>query len=445
MKRLSVALALLIALGTNATARADTILPTPPGGGDMEGLTYDGMSLYLFGYCCTIYRLDPVTAAVLSTIPAPFYIGDMEYDGVGRLIYTNLGSNTVEEMDLAGNILSSFGVPFRPGAIAFDGTLLYIWDFDSSRLLVTTRGGIVMNDFITPVRPSAAVFDASTGHILTIDAFSPTVEVISTDGTLLDGYSVPLNPPATSLSGITIVGTSLYVEGASVPGGHADQIHVFDAVCGNGDIGPAEQCDDGNTANGDCCSSTCQFETNGSPCATDGNPCTVDACDGAGSCLSQPPTGCKTAGKSLLLLKNDSDDARDKLAWKWLKGAATVIGDLGNPASTTNYTLCVSAGTAAASIALPSGPGWQAVGTTGFRFKDSSGTPKALLKSGSGGKAKALVKGKGTNLPDTLVPMLPLPVTVQLVNDKNSTCFGAVYDSGDVKKNDAKQFKAKAQ
>jgi hypothetical protein len=55
------------------------------------------------------------------------------------------------------------------------------------------------------------------------------------------------------------------------------------------------------------------------------------------------------------------------------------------------------------------------------------------------------VKGKGTNVPDTLAPMLPLPVTAQLVNDTNNVCFEAVYNSGDVKKNDATQFKAKAQ
>lgn len=50
------------------------------------------------------------------------------------------------------------------------------------------------------------------------------------------------------------------------------------------------------------------------------------------------------------------------------------------------------------------------------------------------------MKGKGTNLPDTLAPMLPLPVTTQLVNDTNSTCFEATYNTAI--KNDAKHFKA---
>src|SRR5206468_5095592 len=32
------------------------------------------------------------------------------------------------------------------------------------------------------------------------------------------------------------------------------------SICGNGFLDPGEQCDDGNTLAGDCCSPTCQFE-----------------------------------------------------------------------------------------------------------------------------------------------------------------------------------------
>jgi cysteine-rich repeat protein len=56
-------------------------------------------------------------------------------------------------------------------------------------------------------------------------------------------------------------------------------------VCGNGAVDGVEQCDDGNTLPGDCCSATCQFEANGSACADDGNPCTNDTCNGAGACV----------------------------------------------------------------------------------------------------------------------------------------------------------------
>lgn len=76
-------------------------------------------------------------------------------------------------------------------------------------------------------------------------------------------------------------------------GGSADAfvaMVAYDAPtppCGNAitEAGLGEQCDDGNTLDGDCCSSTCQYEMAGSPCASDGNPCTPDTCDGAGMCV----------------------------------------------------------------------------------------------------------------------------------------------------------------
>jgi cysteine-rich repeat protein len=86
-------------------------------------------------------------------------------------------------------------------------------------------------------------------------------------------------------------------------------------TCGNGSMDPGEQCDDGNRLGGDCCSATCQLESNGSPCddgslctqldacsegscaglpvdCADGNLCTGDLCDSAAGCLNPPvPNG----------------------------------------------------------------------------------------------------------------------------------------------------------
>src|SRR5262249_50318422 len=57
------------------------------------------------------------------------------------------------------------------------------------------------------------------------------------------------------------------------------------ALCGDGFVDPPEQCDDGNTQNGDCCSSTCQFE---SGTCDDGSACTVgDTCQ-SGVSVSTP-------------------------------------------------------------------------------------------------------------------------------------------------------------
>ncbi len=62
--------------------------------------------------------------------------------------------------------------------------------------------------------------------------------------------------------------------------------------CGNGSPESGEQCDDGNTRDGDCCSATCRFEAAGSSCA-DGAFCNgAETCDGAGTCQAGTPVDC---------------------------------------------------------------------------------------------------------------------------------------------------------
>ena len=57
------------------------------------------------------------------------------------------------------------------------------------------------------------------------------------------------------------------------------------AVCGNGVVELNEQCDDGNTDAGDCCSAACTYEAAASTCGDTGTECVVqDTCDGAGNC-----------------------------------------------------------------------------------------------------------------------------------------------------------------
>jgi len=65
---------------------------------------------------------------------------------------------------------------------------------------------------------------------------------------------------------------------------------VAGTKCLNGVLDPGEDCQDGNVTDGDCCSSRCRFEPAGSACTNDGNTCTDDVCDGAGTCAHPPNT-----------------------------------------------------------------------------------------------------------------------------------------------------------
>ena len=167
-----------------------------------------------------------------------------------------------------------------------------------------------------------------------------------------------------------------------------------------------------------------------------------------GICPDAPLDGCRSPGNSLLLLKNKAADTADTLVWRWLNGESTALADFGAPTATTNYALCVYAGSSAAEVAMPAGPKWHLAGRRRFKFKDPSRTPDgvqaSLLKSGATGHARVWVKAKGENVPDSLMPPLPLPVTAQVVNDAN-LCFEAVYGAPDMIRNDARQFRAKTQ
>lgn len=67
------------------------------------------------------------------------------------------------------------------------------------------------------------------------------------------------------------------------------------SVCGNGISEPTEQCDDGNTVNGDCCSSVCQLVSSGTTCRGAAGECDApEQCTGtSGAC---PPDQLRPAG-----------------------------------------------------------------------------------------------------------------------------------------------------
>ena len=90
---------------------------------------------------------------------------------------------------------------------------------------------------------------------------------------------------------------------------------------------------------------------------------------------------------------------------------------------------------------------WSPIGTKGYKYNDATGAAggitKVLVKSGAAGKSKALVKGKGANLPDFTMPLdTTTPgVVIQLRNNATGKCLTSAFTTP--KKNDAKQFSAK--
>jgi cysteine-rich repeat protein len=196
-------------------------------------------------------------------------------------------------------------------------------------------------------------------------------------------------------------------------------------VCGDGIVqgGCGEQCDDGGTSAGDGCSPTCQVEP------------------GLG-CAAFPLSGCRgsvVSAKSQIQFTDKAPDSKDRMKWKWAAGAATPVGDFGNPAINTDYQVCVydqsglrldarapHAGVCAAKAC------WKATGTNGFKYKDKDLTPDGIsqivLKAGISGKAKIQVQGRGSLLAMPSLTSLTQPVTIQ-IQATNGICWETVFSS----------------
>ncbi len=153
------------------------------------------------------------------------------------------------------------------------------------------------------------------------------------------------------------------------------------------------------------------------------------------------------AGKSSLQIKDDPDNDKDSLKWKWNKGVSTGVGDFKTPtAAGATYRLCLYDASGATQPLLeadiPNGvvmalcgtkPCWTPTGTSGFKYKNKAATPEGItdvkLKAGAAGKAQVQVKGKGALLGPPGIAGLVTDVVVQLIIDDGGTteCFKTAF------------------
>src|SRR5439155_424317 len=132
------------------------------------------------------------------------------------------------------------------------------------------------------------------GHTVLVSfAMDPAAGAVSCADTKGNSYSAVVDfANGSGTSGVRTVvfaarivaATGSYLaDGTTVFARWAATIATFGAAsCGNGVVEAAEACDDGNLANGDCCSSACTIEAAGTVCRAAAGACDVqETCTGS--------------------------------------------------------------------------------------------------------------------------------------------------------------------
>jgi sugar lactone lactonase YvrE len=375
-----------------------------------------------------------------DTLCDPFGIA---VDGHGNLYVADADNNRVVEYDKP--------VPFGGGSPGTPGS-----SGDVTADLVFGQGGVFNAATCNNGARSAA--SLCTPMTVSVDPFGSVFVTDACNNRIL-GYPEAANPPTNVTAmlefGQGAMGTD-FADGVSNAGGLSSNslsLCVFRSEPGVatdsdgsvyvGDVGNARVLEyDGGFL--------------GAPLVTTTTSTTSTTTTLPVACPPAPRAGCAAAlaQKATLVVKNNADDTKDLLVWKWKNSADVATVDFGNPLSTSDYRLCLYddsvasqprlLATAHADGTCGGKPCWKAT-ATGFTYKNSALTPDGLLlvvlKSGGAGKAKIVVKGKGANLH---VPPLPLttPVTVQVSRSDGGPCWQAVYSVP--RENDAGAFKAKS-
>ncbi|HEY2774685.1 MAG TPA: hypothetical protein VGK20_11625 [Candidatus Binatia bacterium] len=206
-------------------------------------------------------------------------------------------------------------------------------------------------------------------------------------------------------------------------------------------------CSDGPTGDGTC---SCNYGYSGSACQNTPTTTTLPS----GACPAEPAMGCVLA--NVVALQIQKSPALIK--WKWQLGSSMSAASLGDPGTTTQYTLCIYDETALtpalkSEVMVPPGSYWTGKGDQ-WTYKDkpgsNDGVTKVLLKASDKNTSKAMVTAKGALAP------VPTPVSgtryfaedpgviVQLLSSGGPAadqCWSSAWIDVVTSRNDGNQFK----
>jgi hypothetical protein len=156
-------------------------------------------------------------------------------------------------------------------------------------------------------------------------------------------------------------------------------------------------------------------------------------------CPAVPASGCASAPKGKIVIKDGADPSKDKWVWKW-KGAPINAGALGDPTNQTDIALCVydANGVVVGGSILHGAPEWRAKSNR-FLYKDTTLSRHGIRRIKLKLSDSILVKAKGANA--GVAPLaVTFPVTAQLVNLDSGACWASVFTTA--RKNQANKVVA---
>ena len=314
MKRIFIAiLAVLLMLAQWSPARAVTgdLVASVVFSNDCSlgvGIAYDGTNLWYscYGGSPNLHRANPLTGIVDASYAIPASgLGALSYDATRNAIWAGADSDAVYRIDLdAGKNVTGSVLAFHTGdycglddGLAFDANnvadpnddvIYYSDDCWTTTIVSYDLTGAVVESF---------PFIGTGGHnsglgiggqlLYEADVFNPVqsvwvIDKVSKALQFTFSTNVPgepnFHPEDLECATNTFAGAGLHVmwskEAYSPARAHAFEIPFGTcgvggqpAACGDGDLDEGEECDDGNTADGDGCSHDCKNENQPPDCS----------------------------------------------------------------------------------------------------------------------------------------------------------------------------------
>lgn len=181
--------------------------------------------------------------------------------GEGKVYWTDFGDQTVSRANLDGTQREVL-LTQQPGlgavTIAGSGAAkkLYLADFTGGQVRRANPDGSAVEVLVSGVpSPTGIAVDTEGNRIFVSSLYAQRVQRAALDG-----------------SGLQTIATL-----ATQPGG----IALRPVTCGSATLEAGEACDDGNRADGDCCSSSCQYEAATVTCRAAAGDCDLpETCPG---------------------------------------------------------------------------------------------------------------------------------------------------------------------